>query len=375
MKAMNTIPINDPVRLYRRLKSEIDAVVEQVLSSGSWIDGPFADQFATDFAAWCGVTRCVPLANGTDALELALRALAVGPGDEVVTVANAGGFATEACRLVGATPVWIDVRPDTLGLDPDLIANTVGSRTKVVVATHLYGIVADVADIRRELNRIGRTDVRILEDCAQAHGAIRDGRRAGSLGDVAAFSFYPTKNLGAVGDAGAIITNDQGLADHITRLRLHGWKQRFRASVPFGRNSRMNELQAAVLCVKLKHLDSFNAERRRIIAAYTAATGLPSSIVGAGDPTNVGHLAILRTPNRRAVAQAMSSAGIATDVHYPVLDCDQESAQAMPGRKTPLPVSERARDEILTLPCYPDLTQQELERVARVLTTCSNPLH
>ncbi len=166
--------------MYRRLKPEIDACIEQVLSSGRWIGGRFVDQFATDFAAWCGVKCCVPLANGTDALELSLRALGIGPGDEVVTVANAGGFATEACWLVGATPVWVDVRPDTLSLDPSLIPEVVGSRTKVIVATHLFGIVADLVGIRRELNRIGRKDVRILEDCAQAHGATLDGRRIGS---------------------------------------------------------------------------------------------------------------------------------------------------------------------------------------------------
>src|SRR5205807_279280 len=154
------------------------------------------------FATFCGVRRCVPLASGTDALELALRAMGVGPGDEVVTAANAGGFATEACRLVGATPVWSDVRGDTLGLDPDVLGENVSSRTKVVVATHLYGIMADVAGIRSAFDGIGRSDVRILEDCAQAHGAARNGRRAGSCGDVAAFSFYPTKNLGAFGDAG-----------------------------------------------------------------------------------------------------------------------------------------------------------------------------
>ncbi len=370
---MIRLPINDPVRLYRRLKSEIDAAVAQVLASGRWIDGPFADQFAGEFAARCGVARCVPLGNGTDALELALRALGVGPGDEVITVANAGGFATEACWLVGATPVWIDVRPDTLGLDPDLIGETVSDRTKVVIATHLYGIVADVGRIRRELDRIGRPDVRILEDCAQAHGAMQDGRRAGSLGDVAAFSFYPTKNLGALGDAGAILTDDQNLADRVAWLRLHGWRERFRSTLPFGRNSRMDEIQAAVLGVKLRHLDDFNAERRQIVARYAEATHSPSDIVGADDPTNVGHLAVLRTSRRTEVAQALSGAGIATDVHYPVLDCDQESAQGMPARKIPLPVSERARNEILTLPCYPGLSGPEIERVAAAVKHFSDP--
>jgi aminotransferase EvaB len=368
---MITVPINDPVRLYRRLQPDIDAVVAQVLSSGGWIDGPFTDRFAADFAAWCGVARCVPVGNGTDALELALRALTVGPGDEVITVANAGGFATSACRLVGATPVWIDVRPDTLGLDTDRIAEAVGERTKVVVATHLYGIVVDVSAIRHALDRIGRSDVRIVEDCAQAHGAIRDGRRAGSLGDIATFSFYPTKNLGALGNAGAVVTNDHGLAERVTRLRFYGWRQQFRKELPFGRNGRMDEIQAAVLCVKLKHVDDWNAERRQILARYAAAAPVTARIVGSSDPANACHHAILRTPDRPAAARAMADAGIATAVHYPILDCDQPSELGLPGRKMPLPVSERARDEILTLPCYPGLTEAEIEQVARALTRFS----
>lgn len=211
----------------------------------------------------------------------------------------------------------------------------------------------------------------ILEDCAQAHGAARDGRRAGSFGAVAAFSFYPTKNLGAFGDAGAILTNDHALAERVARLRLHGWDERFHARVPFGRNSRMSEIQAAVLAVKLRHLDALNAERRTIIARYAAATRPPARIVGADEASNVGYLAILRTPRRRAMIEAMAAAGIATDVHYPLLDCDQESARGLPGRKGRLPVSERARDEILSLPCYPGLVDDEINRVAEVLARCS----
>jgi dTDP-3-amino-2,3,6-trideoxy-4-keto-D-glucose/dTDP-3-amino-3,4,6-trideoxy-alpha-D-glucose/dTDP-2,6-dideoxy-D-kanosamine transaminase len=367
---MTPIPINDPVRVYRRLKGEIDAAVAQAMGSGRWIDGAFAARFAADFSAFCGVKRCIPLASGTDALELALRAMDVGPGDEVVTAANAGGFATEACRLVGATPVWSDVRGDTLGLDPDVLGENLSGRTRLVVATHLYGILADVAGIRRALDRSGRSDVRILEDCAQAHGAARDGRRAGSFGDAAAFSFYPTKNLGAFGDAGAILTNDDALADRVARLRLHGWGERFRVTEPFGRNSRMSEIQAAVLTVKLRHLDALNAERRAIIARYAAAARPPAGIVGADDPTNVGYLAILRTPRRGAVIAAMAAAGVATDIHYPVLDCDQKTARGLPGRKGRLPASERAGDEILTLPCYPGLADGEIDRVAEVLARC-----
>jgi len=368
---MIAVPVNDPVRLYHRLQLEIDAALAEVLSSGRLIDGPVTERFAARFADWCGVTRCVPVGSGMEALELALRALQIGPGDEVITVANAGGFATCACRLVGATPVWIDVRPDTLGLDPDWVAEAVGKRTKLIIATHLYGIVVDVPAVRRVLERIGRGDVRILEDCAQAHGATQLGRRAGSLGDVATFSFYPTKNLGALGNAGAVVTNDHEIAERVTKLRFYGWSQQFRKELPFGRNGRTDEMQSAVLTVKLAHVDAWNTERRQIVARYAAATRPPASIVGSGDPTSACHLAVLRAPDRSAAARAMLDDGIATSIHYPILDCDQLSELGLPGRRLPLPVSEQASHEILSLPCYPGLSESEVERVAKTLTTIS----
>jgi dTDP-4-amino-4,6-dideoxygalactose transaminase len=368
---MNRIPINDPVRVYRQLQPEIDAAVARALASGRWIDGPFTARFAARFADWCGVARCVPLSSGTDALELGLRALGVAPGDEVITVANAGAFATGACRIVGAVPVWIDVRPETLGLDPALIAAAVTRRTKVVVATHLYGILADIAEIRSALDRIGRRDVRILEDCAQAHGAMHEGRRAGSLGDIAVFSFYPTKNLAALGNAGAVVTGDPALAERVARLAFYGYADRFRKDLAFGRNCRMDEIQAAVLCVKLDHVEAWNAERRRIIARYRDAVRDPVRIVGSESAANACHLAVARVPDREVAMRLMSEAGIATDIHYPILDCDQPSEAGQPGRKLALRVSEQARDEILTVPCYPGLTDAEIERVASALTRLS----
>jgi dTDP-4-amino-4,6-dideoxygalactose transaminase len=230
-----------------------------------------------------------------------------------------------------------------------------------------------VQAIRHVLERIGRSDIRILEDCAQAHGARRDGRRAGALGDIATFSFYPTKNLGALGNAGAVVTNDHELAERVARLRFYGWRQQFRQELPFGRNARIDELQAAVLCVKLPHVDAWTAERRRILAAYGAAAAPATRLVGANDPGSACHLAVLRTPDRAAVARAMSSRGIATTVHYPILDCDQMSDAGLPGRKLPLPVSERARDEILTVPCYPGLSELEIEQVTEALVQCCVP--
>ena len=364
---MATVPVNDPVRLYRRLQPELDAALAEVLASGRFIDGPFTKRFTAQFAAWCGVACCVMVGNGMEALELALRAFEIGPGDEVITAANAGGFATGACRLVGATPVWVDVRPDTLGLDQDAVIAAVRERTRLVIATHLYGIVVDVPALRRRLDTIGRADVRILEDCAQAHGAMHSGRRAGSLGDVAAFSFYPTKNLGAFGNAGAVVTNDREIARRVEQLRFYGWSSQFRQELPFGRNGRSDEMQSAVLAVKLAHVDTWNAERRRIVARYAAAVAPPACILGADDPASACHLAVLRTPDRPAVARATADAGIGTAIHYPYLDCDQASEAGLPGRKMLLRVSEQARHEILTLPCYPCLSEPELERVLEAL--------
>jgi dTDP-4-amino-4,6-dideoxygalactose transaminase len=369
---MRPIPISLPVGQYVALRSEINAVVEQVLSSGSWLNGPWTGRFEQEFATWCAVNHCVLVSNGTDALELAMRALGIGAGDEVVTVANAGGYATTACRLVGATPVWVDVRADTLGIDPSRIADAITDATRLVVVTHLYGIAADVAALRANLDRIGRGDVRILEDCAQAHGAMRDQRKVGSLGDIGTFSFYPTKNLGAIGDAGAVVTNSAEIAERIVRLRQYGWTAKYVSALPYGRNSRIDELQAAILSVKLPHVDAWNARRRHIVTRYADEIAPPNEIVGAREPSNVGHLAVLRTSDRRTIITALGQAGIATDVHYPVLDCDQVSQQGLPGRKLSLSVSERARDEILTLPCYPELSDDDVGMVIAAINNATS---
>src|SRR5712692_250791 len=360
---MTAIPLNSPVHQYAELHEEIDRVVREVSSSGHWLDGPWTRRFSEQFARWSGVEYCVPLANGTDALELALRGLGVGTGDEVITVANAGGYATAACRLVGATPTWIDVVPTTLGLDITRAVEALSDRTKVIVVTHLYGIMVDVLALRAELDQRGWSHVRILEDCAQAHGAVMHGRKAGSFGDVATFSFYPTKNLGALGDAGAVLTNDAEIADRVARLRQYGWSKRFHSAVPMGRNSRMDEVQAAILTVKLPHLERWNAMRRQIIARLARDIHPPTRVVGTSGESNVAYLAVVRTPWPDQLRGLLATEDIATDIHYPVLDCDQASQMAMPGRRPPLPESERAVDEIVTLPCYPALTTAQLDKI------------
>jgi dTDP-4-amino-4,6-dideoxygalactose transaminase len=360
---MPSIALNRPSLTYDALRGEIERTVQDVLSSGVWLNGRWTRRFAQEFAAWCGVEHCVTVANGTDALELAMRALKVAHGDEVITVANAGGYTTTACRLVGATPVWVDVRPDTLVLDPNALVDALSERTKLVVATHLYGILVDVAAVRAVLDRVGRRDVRIMEDCAQAHGAARDGRRAGSFGDIAAFSFYPTKNLGALGDAGAVVTNNGELAQAVDCLRQYGFVERFHSRLAFGRNSRMDEIQAAILSVKLPHVDTWNRRRQEILRRYAEGIGRPCVVVGARDPTHVGHPAVIRSPNRAAVMKALVDAAIGVDVHYPVLDCDQESQWGLAGRRMSLKQSALAVDEILTLPCYPGLPEADVDRV------------
>jgi dTDP-4-amino-4,6-dideoxygalactose transaminase len=359
---MNTIPVNNPIRQYRELREEIDLVIREVMSSGYWLNGPWTRRFAEEFARWCGVAHCIPVANGTDALELALRSLGIAPGDEVITVANAGGYATTACRLVGATPVWADVTTSSLGLDIERVGDALDERTKVIVVTHLYGIMVDVPALRAELDRCGGAHIRIVEDCAQAHGAVMYNRKAGAFGDVAAFSFYPTKNLGALGDAGALVTNDPEIADRVSRLSQYGWGERYHSTVPMGRNSRMDELQAAILCVKLPHLERWNEARRKVIARYVCNLHAPMRMVGTCASWNVGHLAVLRTPQRDQMRTLLAAEGIATDIHYPVLDCDQVSQRTLPGRRLPLPESVRAIQEIVTLPCFAELTTAELDK-------------
>ena len=262
------IPVADCRRQYELLAERIDEAVAGVLRSGFYLAGPQTRAFEEEFAAYCGVRHVVGVGNGTDALEIALRAIGCGPGDEVVTVANAGMYATAATILVGAVPVFADIEEKNLLISARSVARVLSDRTRAVVATHLYGQLCDVAALRRVL---GDRRVMILEDCAQAHGARREEGRAGSLGDLAAFSFYPTKNLGALGDAGAVATNRDELADRIRQLSQYGWSERFHADVPAGRNSRLDEIHAAVLRVKLTRLDSWNRLRREIVGSYIDA--------------------------------------------------------------------------------------------------------
>lgn len=333
----------------------------------SWfILGPEVEAFESAFAAYCGTRFCVGTGNGTDALELALRAAGVGAGDEVATVANAGMYSTTAIRAVGAVPVYVDVDPGRLLMCPRSLESEAGAGLRAVIATHLYGTMAPMQEI---LEVAGRLRIPVIEDCAQAHGAMLEDRRAGSWGSAGCFSFYPTKNLGGAGDSGGVVTSDIDMAERLRALRQYGWERRFHSTLRGGRNSRMDEIQAAVLGAKLPFLDQWNGRRREIANRYRATlAGYPRYVLppGAG-LAEVAHLFVIRCEGRERLREKLAGKGIRAEVHYPVLDPDQPSQAGLLHRTGGLPVSRQAVHEILSLPCYPELTGEELECVIGAL--------
>jgi dTDP-4-amino-4,6-dideoxygalactose transaminase len=353
------VPLNDLRRGRERYAIGLRDQFDQVLAKGSFILGDNVSAFETEFAAYCGTAHCVGVASGSDALELALRAVGVGAGDDVVTVANAGMYGTIAIRAIGARPRYVDVDDETLTLSAPQLASALTARTRAVIVTHLYGRLASTADIAAVTGARGAA---LIEDCAQAHGARRGGARAGSFGTIGCFSFYPTKNLGALGDAGAITTADAALAQRVRALRQYGWDQKYRVAVQGGRNSRLDELQAAMLRVRLPHLDEENTARRRIVRAY--AERIEHRLIRAPavpDDDCVAHLAVVRTPRRDSLRRHLEAAGVGTDIHYPIADHQQpvERAETSPA----LPVTERACLQVLSLPCFAAMTADEVDYV------------
>jgi dTDP-4-amino-4,6-dideoxygalactose transaminase len=367
-----SVALNDLLRQTTALQNELTAAVNRVLISGWYILGREVAAFESEFAAYCGVTHCLTVANGTDALELALRSLGIGPGDAVATVANAGGYSTTAIRAVGAEPLYIDIDPATMNMSAADLAARLTPAVRAVIATHLFGRMADL----RALSGVAaHAAVPLVEDCAQAHGAAIDGKKAGSWGALGCFSFYPTKNLGALGDGGAITCNDGALAQRAKSLRQYGWSSRYH-SAEYGRNSRMDEMQAAILRAKLPHLDGWNARRREIAATYSAAlSGQPVECPRDFGESYVAHLYVVRTQARDRVRSALKACSIATDVHYPVPDHLQEAARGTRASATQLPATEQAACEILTLPCYAELEEEEISAVAGALQALALEAH
>ena len=344
---------------------DLMAPMQRVLDSNWYIMGQEVAAFEQEFAAYCGVATCLSLANGSDALEIALRALDVGPGDKVLAIANAGFYSSIAIHLVGATPVYVEIDAKTLTMDPaDVQAKIAGA--KAVIVTHLYGQLAAIEEIMAIAERAGVT---VIEDCAQSHGALRNGKRCGSFAALSCFSYYPTKNLGAIGDGGAICTSDPALAQKVKQLRQYGWGHKYSVELPQGRNSRLDELQAAILREKLPHLDFWNAGRRMIAARYNEAfAGLPLQCPASTGDDFVAHLYVVRVKDREAFRAHLKAAGIATDIHYPIPD-HQQPAYAAANRGVSLPVTEQAAAEIVTLPCFTGITDAEIERVIAAVTS------
>ena len=354
------LKINDLERHHAALRADLSRAVDDVLNSGWYVLGKQVAAFERAFADFCGTADAIGVGNGTDALELALRALDVGAGDQVVTVANAGMYASSAILALGGVPVFVDVDASSLTMNPAELERALGPRCKAIVLTHLYGRLADVQAVLRIADARG---IPVIEDCAQAHGAAAGGKRAGSFGKIGCFSFYPTKNLGAVGDGGAVTTSDPELARRLRSLRQYGWSEKYVVSNPGGRNTRLDELQAAVLLTKLPRLEGWNARRAAIAARYSDQLRHPAIEAPATPPgAYVAHLYVVRSTDREGLRAHLRQQGIATEVHYPVPDHRQPMLSDR-CRDVKLPVTEHAAQQILTLPCFPEMTDAEVERV------------
>jgi dTDP-4-amino-4,6-dideoxygalactose transaminase len=359
------IALNDLRRQHGPYLAELRQALEETLDSGWFILGERGRRFEDAFAAWCSVRHALGVANGTDALEIALRAAGVRAGDRVATVANAGGYATTAIVACGAIPHYVDVDAESLNVDIHALSAALGRRPRAVIVTHLYGRLAPVREAAQRCERAGAV---LIEDCAQAHGARVDNRAAGTFGALGCFSFYPTKNLGALGDGGAIVTSDDTLATRVRALRQYGWNGKYRMIEQGGRNSRLDELQAAVLTVKLRNIDHETARRRSIAGTYVSSISNPSIRVPArGGASDAVHLFVVCSERRERLAAHLAAEGVQTDIHYPIPD-HRQPAFAAYHAGVRLPVTERLAQQVLTLPCHPGMTDEE---VSHVVAACN----
>src|SRR5215472_5348646 len=367
---METIPYLDLRAQYRPLRSEVLSALEEVCESTSFAQGRAASEFEAKFAAYCGVDHCVSLNSGTSALHLALRCLDVGPGDEVVTVSMSFIATAWAISYVDATPVFVDVDPVRRTLNPDKLEAAITSRTKAIVPVHLYGMPAEMDRIMEIAERHG---VPVIEDAAQAHGAKHRNKPVGHFGEIACFSFYPGKNLGAYGEGGALITNDASIAQRARSLRDHAQSQKYLHD-EIGYNYRMDSFQGAVLSIKLKHLDKWNTARNNCARYYTellkgSSYKLPANVSGS---ECVWHCYVIATPERDRVRSALQAVGIQSAVHYPVPIHLQKAYAHLGYRTGDLPVTEGLCEQCLSLPIYPELSKEKISRVASSLLDLEN---
>ncbi len=356
------VPFLDLVAAHREHEEEFVAAFRQVLRSAGFVGGPEVEGFEREFAAYVGTPHAIGTANGTDSLRFIFLSLGLKPGDEVITASHTFIATAEAISQAGGRPVFVDIDPVTMTLDPDAAAAAIGPRTVGIVPVHLYGQTADMDPL---LALAARHGLWIVEDAAQAHGARYRGRPAGSMGLAGSFSFYPGKNLGSCGEGGAVTTADTGILESVRRLREHGQREKY-VHVSEGYNGRLQALQAAILRIKLRHLDEATAGRQRVAHRYQEALNdLPDLELPQVAPwaEHVWHLYVVRSDARDALRQALSEAGIGTGLHYPIPLHRQEAYAHLGYRAGSLPETERAASRLLSLPMFPTLSDSQLERV------------
>jgi dTDP-4-amino-4,6-dideoxygalactose transaminase len=357
---------NDVKAVNETIASELNEAIHRVLRSGRFILGQELESFEAEFAAYCGVSHCIGVASGTEALQLALLACGVGPGDEVITAAHTAMPTALAIAATGATPVFVDIDPQTYTLHPDQLAEALSPRTRAILPVHLYGHCADMDGI---LEFAGRHKLYVIEDAAQAHGSSYNGRKAGSTGHMGCLSFYPSKNLGACGDAGAVVTSDTELAAQLRRLRNYGESRKNRNEV-MGYNSRLDELQAAILRVKLPYLEQWNESRRNLARCYLASLeerfSPPKTKSGC---VHNYHLFVIQSEERDKLQEHLRAHNIETLVHYPVPCHLQPAMQAIKHRCCDLSVTECLAYRILSLPMFAVLSSEQVEQVARCVNS------
>lgn len=355
-----SIPQASPKASYQVLRTEIDSAVLRVLESGWYLQGAEVQSFEQEFAAWMGFADAVGVGNGTDALELTLRALGIGPGDEVIAPTHTATATIAAIELVGAKPVLVDMETRYFTLDPARVSEAITRRSKALIPVHLYGQPVDMDAL---LALAAKHDLKVVEDCAQSHGARYHGHMTGTMGDMAAYSFYPTKNLGALGDGGAVGSSNVELTRQARALAQYGWHQRY-ISDRAGMNTRLDEIQAAILRCKLRQLNADTARRIEIANCYSAALNGCVTVPAVREGCqHVYHLYVIRHPERDALSQHLSKQGIGTAIHYPLPNHLQPAYRGRLGDTGSFPEAEKAVHEILSLPLYPELTNDQVDYV------------
>lgn len=361
------IQVTDLSRKILNKKEAINRAIDRVLNSGQFILSTEVKNFESLFANYVGVKYCVGVANGTDAIEIALRSLGVRQGDYVATAANAGNYSSTAIRSINANVVYMEVDECSRNLTMNSILKSIDERISVLIVTHLYGQAAN--DISEIADYCKSRNIRLIEDCSQAHGAIVGTRHVGTFGDVGTFSFYPTKNLGAIGDAGAIITNSQDIYTRTLKLRSYGWSSKYQVEENGGRNSRLDEIQAAILSELLPSLDEDNSQRRRIAKLFSEMISSPKcSLPMINGSDYVAHLYVIRVPNRPDFIEKLKGAGVGTAIHYPIPD-HKQNIEVLNLETWTLPITEQLATEVLTIPCYPELNELEVLRVIEAINS------